>query len=811
MVNTVKDFVNETPDSSQVWECYSRYLQRELEEFEGDTILGLGATALRLFTSAGHSITKYRGTIFTPANLIPCTRCGEVGVVSQSGRRCPKCQGRGYVGTKVQPPFPSCHDHSYDGTVRTRRNCEVCQTSWLSRHPICDECWGKKTLPRPPKTCPQCEGQAQVPDGKSEFTSRLLKGGQLFFPTYHPAYLMRKKTLLPVVAADLKRVVGLHEELGQEIAPSQYTIYPKEQRWSFVIGGEPVALDLETTGLGDPRNEDEHIECMGASTEPGHAVAVKPGTPEYERFLDSDYIIGQNWTLFDAWWVWHKEGKDFRKLWDTRFAGHLLNPDTPNDIVSMNAEFASPPLVGYWKSKRHYEDKPLVACRDADVTGRIKRGQAKALARTGQLNVMLDNVMPMCNVVFDMRKRGMRIDRAEMDTFAAELDRKISTQRAKLPDWGGDTRSENQSVRIREYLYRTLRLPVIRDGDGSPTTRVHALDELLTRLRTGHRTIERLTSEQIREALVLLERIKNLRTLSKLSNTFLKQRLSSSDFIHPILNLGGTATLRLSCSDPNAQQIPRVARGIFIPDDLGGHIVCADLDQAEVIGFLWCAKEWDVLRQVIQGGFDAHEIVATMILNTQHPTKEERDFAKTSTFAFMYGEHPATTAARLGVSLSEVDDLRRKYFELLPGIARYRDETIHFCMENGYVESPFNVRRYIRVERPVGHDANQACNAPIQNIPAMVTRYAMIKLHEQLPKPARMLMQVHDEVVVTTPPELLKEVVECLTAILSSPQRSLPVPTSVDSTGLLRFPVTIKVGSNWKEVVKCQDETTVAL
>jgi DNA polymerase-1 len=646
---------------------------------------------------------------------------------------------------------------------------------------------GKKFHKRPPLLCPKCKGEKAIPDVTKEFTSPRLRKGQVFFPTYHPAWLMHgNQTKFPIVDRHFSRIPNLHKELEEDVTQGEFTFYPSQE--------EPapegvVALDLETTGT-DP--DSGTITCISASGSANNSVVYKPSDPRVQRLLSRDEIIGQNWLIFDAWWIWKKYRKKFKKLWDTRFAGHLLNPDTPNDLVSLTQEFADPPIRGYWKSKLHYKEEiERVAAIDTMADFRVKQGQHAALARNGQLHVMEDNVIPLMNVLFDMRVGGMKIDRDRMETFAAELDSKINEGRDRLPDWGGK-KSEFQSGEIKKYLYRELRLPVIRDRESEqPTTRAAALTELKQRLVERHRSCAHLTERVRGTALSFIEGIENLRKMSKLASTFLRQRLSATDFVHPVLNPGGTTTLRLSCSDPNAQQIPPSARGIFLPDTDEHVIISADLKQAEVVGLLWFAQEWDLLFKVFSG-HDIHQEVAKLIFRTENPTKTQRKYAKVTTFALLYGEGPETTAYRLGLSLEKVLELRERYFAALPGVKRYREAMIEHCMTHGFVQSPFNVRRYIRLSSPVGRAANQACNQPIQNLVAMIARYAMIKVHEELPEGARLLMQVHDELVVSAPKDKVKEVAECLIDILGMSRPELPSPK-----GNVGLTVDLKSGPNW--------------
>jgi DNA polymerase-1 len=609
---------------------------------------------------------------------------------------------------------------------------------------------------------------------------------------FHPAYIMRVEGMKPVAQRDFKRLPSLHEELKQDdINVTDYRVYPPEEH-DEIDDRSTLVIDLEHKGM-QPDDPGAQLVCVGVSHRPGSAHIYAPDDPRALASLKADLIIGQNWTLHDAWWIWRKYGIGFNRVWDTRFAGHLLNPDTPNDLVYLAGEFATPPMRGYWKSANDYKEHIEQVCAiDVDATYRVKVGQKDALEAKGQLHIMEDDVIPMCSIVFDIRREGMRIDKKEMDKEHRRLGSEIGRERANLP-WEG---TEDQPKEVIRHLYQNLKLPVLTDRDsGKPTSKRQALNDLQNMLLEHDKRTEHLSTTERDAAALFIGRITNLREMSKLANTFLKQRVSGRDTVHPILNPGGTTTLRLSCSDPNAQNIPKAARRIFLPDHDGHMIFRADIKQAEVVGLLWFAQQWGVLKRILDEGLDAHMVVASLMegCSIDVVSKEQRTWAKNSTFAIQYGEHPETTAARTGLSLQDVLDIRKRYFEILPGVEDYRYNVIGEAMSKGYVTSPFAVRRYIRPTRPIGRAANQAANAPIQNIPAMVTRRAMVRLRDTLPDEARLWMQVHDEVNVTGPPR--KEIGECLYEVMRE-----GLPEMMTPWGPLKFGVSVEWGPNWGDL-----------
>ena len=806
--------VNAKPSPGQIRECARRYTDDMIQRFAGKAIVALGKIPLQYMTGRVLKISEYRGSIFEPGALKNCEGCDGTGQVPGRLRSCTTCAGRGTLR--------SCAQHA-----RRRKDCATCEST------PCQSCGETGKIAGRPGKCKACSGGGLIPnDPNNPHVCDKLKPGQLLYCTYHPAWLLHQPTQWPLVIRDFSRMAHLEDDLAAVVG-THYDEYPPlgypEER--ALLESAEVSVDLETSGL-EPTEGD--ILCVGATHKPGYGCALAPSDPRVAQLLDRARIVGQNFWLFDRWWL-HHQGIPVNPevpIWDTRFAGKLLNPDTPNDLVYLTGEFASPPIRGYWKTRENYRDRiEQVVCIDVDATLRVKQGQYEKLRETGQLHIMENYIMPLAAAVFKMRVGGMRIDKGRMKDAHTRIEAELSDSRLELPDWGG-VRTENQWERVQKQLYDVYKLPVQTNRKtGKPTSNSEALEELAARLETGHRSTRDVPD--VDEALAFIQRIQNLRGLSKLSNSFLRYHLSPADFVHPALNPCGTGTFRFNCQDPNTQQVPdcscglpkkpckgkceyavckvkcggacptcRGARHIFIPDHPDWEILSVDVRQAEICGFLWKAEEWTVLDQVLRHGLDAHFAIAQKILGRE-PTKPERDDYKTTTFAMLFGELDRTTANRLHIPLAKVREARDFYFKMLPGVPDYRKRVLQDCQTRGFVESPAGIRRYIYLDRPTGRAANQACNHPIQNIPPMVIGEAMIILDRELPPPARMLMQVHDELVLTYPRQMRKAVVDCVWSVLRRPVRWLPAATLGMAGGLV-FNLDFEAGSNWGALEKLE-------
>lgn len=825
-----KDNVTQKPSFDQIRECCSRYFDEVIEKGDFKRIVCLGGVAAYAMLGRQVEISKFRGTIFEPGRMKKCTRCLGSGKVESKARKCKVCKGRG------QLKCSAC-----GGVSKHRKKC----TSAFSK---CESCT-KGMVPGPLKPCRECGGAGEVPEDPSQpHVCKKLKPGQLMMITYHPAYLMRNPGMWPVVERDFQRLTEMEEELSYA-ASAVYDEYPPvgvgisaeivsgDSKPDFAglatgNGDYPITIDLETTGLDADSGKITHFAF---TDRPGYGCVLRPDDERVRRLLQRPTLVGQNIVLFDWWWL---ERHGFKipattEIVDTRFLGKLVNPDTPNDLSYLTSELADPPLRGYWKAKddyrRHIE---RVACIDVDATTRVLRGARERLERTSQWQFVNDYIIPISRVVFESRLAGMKVNKARMKDALGKIELALAERRAELPDWGGVIKSEGQHAKVQKWLYEVLQLPIQKkQGTWQPTAGRKALDDLKGLIGRNDKKVEHVADEKKAEALDFIDLLQELRDMSKLSTGFLRYEYSKESKVHPELNPLGTATLRPTCSDPNVLQVPsckckppchgtekhkcpgssctgtnprcKNARWVFIPDQDDWEIMSVDLSQAEVIGFLWYAEQWSVLDEILNKGQDAYQIIANKIFGRE-ASAQERDQAKVDTLAFIYGEGDNTQALRLRLSVEDIKRRREVYLAALPGVRDFRDQIIRSAMQRGFVESPWGVRRYIRVDRAYGRAANEACNAPIQNICPMITGHAMIKLHAQLPKPARLWTAwVYDEINFVYPKEMRLQVYEAAREILGAPVKQMPARPIGMGDGL-RFRLDFATGDDWGHLRKME-------
>jgi len=799
------DFVNEKPEPEQVRECFERYGKAELEAFQGHTFMVLGASALALFAGRGRSMAETVGHIFEPGEMLPCVRCESRGTIPAPRRNCPVCSKRG---------TEQCQE-----CKRWTKHLKKCSQG-ADAFGECVECLGQGKLPRPPKICPDCKGNCEIPaDPGNIYVSKLLKPGQIMLPTYHPAFLMRQPQKKTLVAKHFARLTDLRGELEVDKS-TEYISYPKSNQLDTTFNAPEVSIDLETTSLLATQGS---IECIGATHKPSYGVVAEADSRHAYELLkhaeesDDQLIIGQNWAMFDAYWIWkHWKIGLPQRLHDTLLVSHLLDPDSPKKLAHVVHEYADPPIRGYWKTREHYrDDKRTVAIVDTDAAIRVKNGQVSRLEEQGLVSAYWDEVYPTMKTAFNMRVKGWRTNRDALKVAGDRVMVQVSRLREDLPDWPATKstglKTENQNEQIRTYLYEVLRLPVIlHQKEHKPTGNEDARKQLLVKLKTGSGDTEHLSSLEVKDAVAFLELLQELKDKSKLTQ-FLNpnSKWLEGDSFHPTWDPAGTATTRFSCREPNLQQVPKCgcksngkkqncyglnpgclgARFPFLPDQPGWKMASIDYSQIEVVGFLWSAGQWDVLEKVLHGRLDAHEVMAEAL-------SMDRDEAKNMTFALVYGASDKLIAAASGNSIADVAVARQHYLKIFPGVEDFRRYYIHFAMKHGYVENPFGRKRYLWVRTPIGRAANQAANAPIQGIPPMVARRAMVRLEKELPHEARILGNIHDELIFTYPEGVEEEVLTCARDVMRSPVPELPAAPLGMVDGLV-FNIDIEVGTNW--------------
>jgi DNA polymerase-1 len=424
------------------------------------------------------------------------------------------------------------------------------------------------------------------------------------------------------------------------------------------------------------------------------------------------------------------------------------------------------------------------ACEHADYALRFLVPQRDELRAHGMEELFESIEMPLLPVLASMERVGIAIDLDFFERLRVKLRGELELVAEEIRKVAGEEVNLRSVPQLRELLFEKLELPVVKRTKTGPSTDESVLEQLAA---MGH-AIPRLILEH--------------RELDKLDSTYvskLPQLVSPEDGrIHTRFNQTVTATGRLSSSDPNLQNIPirsllgREIRKGFVPAP-GHFFVGADYSQVELRVLAHLSHD-PAFLEAFGEDRDIHRETAARIfgVDSDRVTPGMRDQAKTINFATIYGQGPVALAAQLGISRSEARHFIDRYFERFSGVAEYLEEMKEQAREKGYVETLIGRRRYIpeiRSRNPGirGFGERTATNSPIQGTAADLIKIAMIRLDRSLADTdARMLLQVHDELLVEVPEQDVDEVGELIRVEMEG-AIDLSVPLKVD----------LGIGSTW--------------
>ena len=459
-------------------------------------------------------------------------------------------------------------------------------------------------------------------------------------------------------------------------------------------------------------------------------------------------------------------GVDF----DTMLASYVLDPGRrSHGLDSLALEFLDHVMTSYTdlcgrgRTQLPFDVVPIDAardysCEDVDMTIRMRRLFEPLLQTQGLADLFRDIEVPLVDVLADMEAAGIAID---VGYFGTLRDRfKIERERLEREIWteAGEEFNINSNLKLRAILFDKLQLPSKKKTATGPSTDASVLQELADE---GH---------------ALPQLLMEYRELFKLEGTYLEALPvlvnPHTGRIHTSLNQTVASTGRLSSSDPNLQNIPirrelgRAIRRGFIPRK-GWMLLSADYSQIE-LRLLAHFSEDPAFVEAFRSGGDIHRQTAAVIFDVPlgEVTPTMRNRAKTINFATIYGIGAHALSRQLKISNAEARQFIDTYFERFQGVKRYLETRVEFAKEHGYVETLFKRRRYVPElkERSFNIRAfgeRVAQNAPIQGSAADMIKVAMIRIHRALGTrglQGRMLLQVHDELVLEVPEPELDEV-----------------------------------------------------
>lgn len=412
------------------------------------------------------------------------------------------------------------------------------------------------------------------------------------------------------------------------------------------------------------------------------------------------------------------------------------------------------------------------------------------LAQKGLLNLYEKIEAPLMPVLARMEEAGIKVDAEHLEKLSQKLSKAEEIISKKVFELAGQEFNIASPQQLKEILFEKLKIPVegIRKGKTGLST---AASEL----------------EKMRGLHPIIDLISEYREIAKLQNTYvdvLPTLLDNQGRVHTTFNQAVTATGRLSSSEPNLQNIPirgdlgKEIRQCFIAEN-GYKLISADYSQIELRVVASLANDKEMI-EIFKNGEDIHKMTAAKI-NGVVPDKvtlEMRQAAKAINFGIIYGMGPRSLAESTGVSFVEAKDFIAKYFEVFKDVKKFLDETKSLAHSLGYVETLLGRRRYlpeINSGIPMLRSSAErmAINAPVQGTAADLIKSAMIEtdkwLVERYGDSARLLLQVHDELVVEAVDNLAEKVAVEIQKIMENVIK-LRVPVKVDTY----------IGKNWGKI-----------
>ena len=468
---------------------------------------------------------------------------------------------------------------------------------------------------------------------------------------------------------------------------------------------------------------------------------------------------------------------------DTMVASYVLNPSRRGHSLEelaaeiLDLKLGEPdPRRGGW------------ACQRASAIVDLNRQLREELSRTGLMGLYLELELPLIPVLASMEARGIRVDTGLLAELSGEMEASLHRLEGEIHEMAGGPFNINSPQQLSEVLFERLKLPVVKRTKTGFSTDT----EVLESLSRGH---------------PLPAKILEYRSLTKLKSTYVDALPAmvnpQTGRVHTTFNQTVTATGRLSSSAPNLQNIPvrtqlgqRIRRA-FLPEE-GWWFLSADYSQVELRILAHLSAD-PVLREAFHRGEDVHARTASEILGIplESVTPQMRREAKVVNFGIIYGMSAYGLAKELGVDQKVAQAYIEGYFQRYRGVRAYLDRVLEEAREKGYVETLLGRRRYLPEIRSSNTTARKfaertAINTPIQGTAADLIKKAMIRIHSRLLREgfvSRMLLQVHDELLLEVPQEERHRLQELVRHEMET-VHGLDVPLRVD----------MGWGRNWADV-----------
>jgi DNA polymerase I len=626
-----------------------------------------------------------------------------------------------------------------------------------------------------------------------------------------PGAVMDRGALLKPIDHDGYEAVTTLERLHHWIARAR-------EMGKVCVDTETTSLDAMQAGLcgvslAVAPNEACYIPCghrAGDGLDLGNAAAIVQ-LPEAEvlkhlkPLLEDPSVLKIAQNMKYDYLMFAQRGIRVTPFDDTMLLSYVLDAgknghgmDELSELHLSHKPIAFSEVAGKGKEKVTFDCVPVkeatrYSAEDADVTLRLHALLKPRLIADGKTTVYETLERTLVPVLVEMERAGIMIDPDHLRRLSNDFAKAMAKLETDIHKLAGGEFNIGSPKQLGDFFFGTLKLPGGRKTKtGAWSTDADALEELATQ---GHD---------------IAKKVLDWRQLSKLRGTYTEALPTyinpKTGRVHTSYAMAAASTGRLASTDPNLQNIPirseegrRIRRAFIAPE--GFKLISADYSQIE-LRLLAHIADIPALKKAFAEGLDIHAMTASEIFGV--PVKgmpsEVRRRAKAINFGIVYGISAFGLANQLGIPRGDADDYIKKYFSRFPGIRDYMERTKASAREHGYVETLFGRRIHIREINSTnpGHRGGAeraAINAPIQGSAADIIRRAMIRVPDALAAKklkARMLLQVHDELVFEAPDKEVESVSALARSVMEKaalPALELSVPLTVDA----------RAAQNWDE------------
>lgn len=603
-----------------------------------------------------------------------------------------------------------------------------------------------------------------------------------------------------------------------EISVEYETILTEQQLQSWLDKlqkADVVAVDTETTSLNYMQAE---LVGLSFATEAHKAAYLPlqhdyPGAPEQLPFqatldklkpiLEDPAIkkVGQH-LKYDQNVLSHYGIRINGIVNDTMLASYILNSVAgKHDMDSLALRYLNCSTVSFEDiagkgakqltfNQIELEKAAHYAAEDADITLRLHQVLSEKLAeQPGLLQVLSDIELPLARVLAQIEQNGVLIDVHQLNQLSNTFALRAAELEKAVHEEAGEVFNLGSTKQLQDILFNKMSLPVLKKTPkGAPSTSEEVLQEL---------AMDYPLPAQIME----------YRGLTKLRNTYTdklpKMVDSKTGRVHTSYHQAVAVTGRLSSTEPNLQNIPirneagRSIRKAFIAPK-GYKIVAADYSQIELRIMAHLSGDAGLIN-AFQKGLDIHKSTAAEVFSVSldDVTADQRRSAKAINFGLIYGMSAFGLAKQLNIPRHEAQNYMDLYFQRYPGVLQYMEDTRAKAAEQGYVETVYGRRLYlpeINAKNGARRKAAEraAINAPMQGTAADIIKRAMLRVHDWLqtqdPEQAKMIMQVHDELVFEIKEQSIEEYTKQIQSLMEA-ENTLKIPLIAE----------VGIGENWEE------------